>query len=114
VCRAVREQTRPDDVILVVGCDWCSEIPYYSQRRALMVPVWHYTPVEDLPYYLERLRDYRLGALVVNHQAINDTRLAGALRDLRAWGLVAERSFEDEVYAVYTLRPAASSDGQLD
>jgi hypothetical protein len=103
-CRAVQEQTRPEDVIVVLGCDWSSEVPYYSRRRALMLPVWGYTPVENLPHYLETLREYRVGALVVNWQLVDDEHLAGALRDLRAAGLVAERVFLDDVYVVFALR----------
>jgi hypothetical protein len=30
----------PDDVVVVVGLDWNSTIPYYSERYALMIPTW--------------------------------------------------------------------------
>jgi hypothetical protein len=106
VCRAVRERTDPDEVILVLGCDWSSEVPYYSRRRALMVPSWKSTPLEDLPLYLERLRGWRVGALVIRRAAVSDEELAGVLRDLEAWGLAAEPGFRGEVYSLYTLTPA--------
>jgi len=35
-----RAHTSPDDVLLVFGADWSSEIPYYATRRAMMVPDW--------------------------------------------------------------------------
>jgi len=106
VCRAVREKTDPEDVIVVLGCDWSSEVPYYSRRRALMVPFWESTPVSDLPRYLERLRGYRTGGLVLRRNQVHGEKLERVLRDLRDGGLVAEPGFEDEMFTLYTLRPA--------
>jgi hypothetical protein len=106
VCQAVREQTSPDDVILVLGCDWSSEVPYYCRRRALMVPSWDFFPLEDLPRYLEPLRDYRVAGLVIYRRSyVADWEVEGALRDLRAWGVTPERAFEDRGYTFYALRP---------
>ena len=31
---AIRERTEPDDVLVLLGFDWSSEVPYYSGRRA--------------------------------------------------------------------------------
>lgn len=36
VSRMIRENTSPNDVLLIYGLDWDSTFPYYSQRRALM------------------------------------------------------------------------------
>lgn len=33
---AIREHTKPDDVLLVYGDDWSSQIPYYAERRTIM------------------------------------------------------------------------------
>jgi hypothetical protein len=66
-CAVVREQSAADEVILVVGCDWSSEVPYYCQRRALMIPTWDTIDWSDLGRYLALLDDYRIGALVVQH-----------------------------------------------
>jgi hypothetical protein len=106
LCGAVREKTGPEDVIIVLGCDWSSEVPYYSRRRALMVPFWKSTPLSDLPRYLELLRGYRTGGLVVRRAYVGDQQLEDALRDLRDYGLVVQPAFEDEVFTLYTLRPA--------
>ncbi|MDB6170198.1 MAG: hypothetical protein JWM88_3062 [Verrucomicrobia bacterium] len=35
--RLIRDVTGPDDVLIIAGDDWAPMIPYYSQRRALMV-----------------------------------------------------------------------------
>jgi len=38
--QAIAALTDPGDVIVIYGDDWASMIPYYAQRRALMVPGW--------------------------------------------------------------------------
>ena len=66
VCRQVQQVSRPDDVVLVVGCDWDSVIPYYSRRRALMIPNWLVgNIVNDIPVYADNLKGYHVGALVI-------------------------------------------------
>lgn len=65
-CRIVREQTAPEDVILVLGTDWSSVVPYYAQRRALALPdSWPGVSAARLADYIEPLRPYRLRALVI-------------------------------------------------
>ena len=66
VCRQVQQVSRPDDVVVVIGCDWDSVIPYYSRRRALMIPSWLVGDVAQLlPVYAHNLKGYRAGALVI-------------------------------------------------
>ncbi len=65
VAAAVRSTTGPDDVILVYGRDWSSEIPYLSRRRALMVPNWVSAGDPRLLAALENLSHHPLGAVVV-------------------------------------------------
>src|SRR6185312_13377512 len=40
VSHTIQRVTRPDDVLVILGCDWSSELPYYSRRRALSIPFW--------------------------------------------------------------------------
>lgn len=35
-----RANSGPDDMLLIFGADWSSEIPYYATRRAMLVPDW--------------------------------------------------------------------------
>jgi hypothetical protein len=64
--QVIQEETRPEDVLVVVGHDWSSEIPYYSQRRALMIPRWRQAEFLQNPQaFLKELEGYRIGALVV-------------------------------------------------
>ncbi|HTO02423.1 MAG TPA: hypothetical protein VL069_01920, partial [Opitutus sp.] len=48
--RLLRDITEPDDVLLIVGNDWSSVIPFYSERRALMIR----TRLENDEQYLHR------------------------------------------------------------
>lgn len=37
VAAALRQHTAPDDVVVMMGLTWSSEVPYYSKRRAVML-----------------------------------------------------------------------------
>ena len=36
----MKRVTRSEETLLVVGYDWSSELPYYCERRAMMLPGW--------------------------------------------------------------------------
>ena len=36
----LRERTAPDAAVLVIGADWSAEIPFYGERKAVMLPFW--------------------------------------------------------------------------
>ena len=36
----IKDQTDEDEVILAVGMDWNSILPYYSERYSIMIPTW--------------------------------------------------------------------------
>ena len=89
VALKLKEVVRPDEVILTVGVDWDSTIPYFSQRYAIMLPSWHlndYTPVSEGEYFsplavLENIEFYlagrNLGAIVIcKTRAASDDILA--------------------------------------
>jgi hypothetical protein len=38
----IKQNSSNDDVILGLGSDWSSEIPYYSRRWAVMIPDWYF------------------------------------------------------------------------
>jgi hypothetical protein len=40
LARYVAANTPPDSVVIGFGFDWSSELPYYAQRKGLIVPVW--------------------------------------------------------------------------
>ncbi len=107
VSRTIQEVTRADDAIVILGCDWSSELPYYSRRRALSIPFWLDPSLEKVPGYLNMRPPYRVGALVIrtswepfDRAAVEETiRAAGfAVRYHRA-------DAEFEVYAVKRTLP---------
>jgi hypothetical protein len=60
---AIRDHTGPDDVIVVLGFDWSSEIPYYCHRHALCLPNWANS--DEVDKCLTALTSYRIGAVVI-------------------------------------------------
>lgn len=65
IARVIRAEVAPDDVILTAGLNWAATVPYYSQRRAVMI-----IRESDLPNVpgtfptRERPEGARIGALV--------------------------------------------------
>jgi hypothetical protein len=65
VSEVLRTQTALDDVILVYGIDWSSEISYYSERKAITVPR-EWKDSSDVLRNIEKFTDGKsLGAIVV-------------------------------------------------
>jgi Dolichyl-phosphate-mannose-protein mannosyltransferase len=66
IAQLTKQNTSPDDGLLVIGQDFASDIPYYSERKALAVPSW--TPRPMLEKILTNpqafLGGLRLGAVV--------------------------------------------------
>ncbi|SDG62157.1 phospholipid carrier-dependent glycosyltransferase [Thalassobaculum litoreum] len=40
IAQKVQDHTPPDSGLVLIGADWSSEIPYYSQRRMLALAAW--------------------------------------------------------------------------
>ncbi len=72
---ALKAMTRPDEVIVVFGHDWNSMIPFYAQRRAIMVREAERESPERLWRSLEMLDDVRIGAVVMDDRADKGTDL---------------------------------------
>ncbi len=62
---ALRTLTNPDDVIVVLGQDWNSMLPYYAQRRALMFRDETARDADKVERALAALEGHKLGALVI-------------------------------------------------
>jgi hypothetical protein len=41
IAREIKNQTSPEDVFVLFGYDWSSEVAYYAQRKSLTVPEWY-------------------------------------------------------------------------
>jgi hypothetical protein len=42
--KEIRDVTSPEEWVLYLGCDWNPYIPYYTGRKAIMVPNWIENP----------------------------------------------------------------------
>jgi hypothetical protein len=104
VSATVQRVTQPDDVIVVIGCDWESKTAYYSHRRALSIPSWLHPSLAKVPGYLALPPPWRPGALVIknpweHHDPVEVQRV------LRAAGYEVQYHKADALYDVYELRP---------
>jgi len=66
LARFLRATTKDDQTLLAVGLDWASDVPYYSERRALLFPDW--TPLDKMREALDpkpAFGDLQLGAFIV-------------------------------------------------
>jgi hypothetical protein len=63
VSQAIRNVTQLDEVVVVNGAEWSSEIPYYSRRRALMFPSWLSLEGPEMKATLQMVSEYHIGAI---------------------------------------------------
>jgi hypothetical protein len=45
IAQLAKHNTTPDDGLIVLGQDWSSAVPYYSERKALVIPKWVPLPI---------------------------------------------------------------------
>lgn len=62
----IRETVPADGVVLIYGADWNPLLPYYSERRALMVPGERENETDVLEQVLARLPPHRVVAMVIH------------------------------------------------
>lgn len=60
----IRAVVPADDAVLIHGWDWNSLLPYYAQRRAVMMPLGHENDFDGLARILDRLPPRRIAAVV--------------------------------------------------
>lgn len=63
-------ETKPDSVIIYLGFDWSSVWPYYSERRALMIPDWGFVTDSDVRKALANLRGYKIGGIITTGHSV--------------------------------------------
>jgi hypothetical protein len=61
----IRESTDPEDVVVYYGADWGALIPYYSERRAIMIVGAHEGNLPGLDRVLKALPPRRVAAMYV-------------------------------------------------
>lgn len=65
LAQVLHDLTRPDDTIVILGNDWDSVLPYYAQRRALMLIAGRERDPAAVRRSVERLDRRSVGALVI-------------------------------------------------
>jgi len=65
VAEYVKENTSKDGVIICLGFDYSPLVPYYCERRALMIPDWDTLTEASVEKALENLRGCNVEALVI-------------------------------------------------
>ena len=102
VAYTIKQIIPPEEIILVFGGEWSSELPYYSERRALMWPSWLPQDMDSpiIKEALSKLSDTRIGALVVCNSARADAHLIG--RATAVLQLAGTPAYEDDVCSLYS------------
>lgn len=107
VARAIKNSTQPKDVLLIFGRDWSSDLPYYSERRAIVWPGWTWLEPE-LGQAIGKLGDNRIGAFVLCNGTEKDPQLIQRLAGIV--GTANQPAYRDPVCAVYpSARPTSST-----
>lgn len=104
----IRAAVPADGVVLIYGADWDPLLPYYFQRRALMVPGERENETEVLESVVARLPPRRIAAMIVHGDRLRARPDFIRERAVR-FGLSpqpAARSGSDELYLPATLDPS--------
>jgi hypothetical protein len=68
IATVIRDTVPADGVVLIYGWDWDSRIPYYSQRRAIMVPAGREDELKVLEDVVGQLPPRRIAALLIKQR----------------------------------------------
>lgn len=66
IATVIREAVPPEGVVLIYGADWNPLLPYYFERRALMVPGERENETDLLEQVLARMAPRRIAAMVIH------------------------------------------------
>lgn len=76
--QAVDKNTKPEDVLIISGADWSSQLPYYLQRRAVMLrKERRYSP--RFQTTKTSLAGYGIGAVAICNELRSDPDIAGEM-----------------------------------
>lgn len=110
IAQVVKNATQPHDIILVFGLDWSAELPFYSQRRALMWPNWierNFDAPGPMREALSKLGNHSIGALVLCQQAQTDADLLQ--RSTSTLGFADVPIYEDWTCSLYSSQTFSTS-----
>jgi hypothetical protein len=104
VTALIDRTTMPTDVLLVMGDDWSSAIPYQTHRRAIMIPgagseIEPYSYVlEALPAVIEKAGARNIGAFLVCRTYLNDSHIPELLREAGMPHPIVQHADDCDVY----------------
>ncbi|MEJ1971470.1 MAG: hypothetical protein WDM96_02845 [Lacunisphaera sp.] len=108
---ALRAVTDPDEVLIIAGNDWSSMVPYYAQRRALMIRRDLESTWQVVEPAFAALKQEKVAALILfDAQRENRALLDRAVRD---FGLDPRPAFKWHEADVFLRRQFRSQDMQL-
>lgn len=67
ITAVIRAVMPPENVLVVYGWDWSTQIAYYAERRAIMVPQGREPDSEALDAIVRRLPSKKIGALLIRN-----------------------------------------------
>ena len=104
LCHTIRERTRPDEMFVCFGHDWCSDVAYYSQRRALVAPDWLPESLEKLVGDLSAIHDQPFGALVIDRAGSKRFPPETVLKEMARNGFQTQFISTHEKLELYSLK----------
>jgi hypothetical protein len=106
----IRDAVPADGVVLIYGADWNPLLPYYFQRRALMVPGERENETDVLEQVLARLPPRRIAAMVIHGDKLR-ARPDFARERAARFGLSPQPAARDNSDDLYL--PASTDAGTL-
>jgi Dolichyl-phosphate-mannose-protein mannosyltransferase len=101
----VKSVTQPNDTLLGLGYDWSSEMPFYCERRAVMVPGW-LSEVQSTAAVFSLAMSQKAHHIVVNAAGRYNGFDVAQLHVLaNANDLYVERAYQDEGLTIYRMKP---------
>jgi hypothetical protein len=113
VVSQVQRVTRPDETLLVVGYEWSSELPYYCERRAMMIPS-DLPEIQSTSALFSVAMNYDIRHIVVRaegHYNGFDARKLQLLANERGWGV--EQEYQDKEFMILRLTGKPVGPGRL-
>jgi hypothetical protein len=109
---AIKSHTKESDIILIYGFDWHPEIPYYSQRRALMYHIWTGGVFNDSGFKLalKSLENEKIGGMVVGGETGVDMRKDSSFIEerIKELNLSPHPVFQDDLADFYLTQGSSS------
>jgi hypothetical protein len=110
LAEVLRRTLPAEDVVLIYGWEWNSVIPYYAQRRAIMVPGGREDDLPALESLVRRLDPRRIAAMLVRNPALRSSPPFIRTRTERfhlAHAPVASSPDDGDLYLAQDLLPTA-------